>query len=298
MERIGFWMKEIRAPFLSLSVALVFLGTSVGFADGSLDPRRAFLAVLGLVLLHIAVNVFNECSDLRTGIDLHTHPTPFSGGSGMLTSGAIAPSHAAALGALCLIAGVIIGLYFIYATNIKLLPLLLLGGVAVCAYTDILARRFLGEVFAGLGLGLLPVLGSAFVQTGHYSWASFAAGVPAGILTFNLLLLNEFPDLEADSAGGRKNILIAVGKRRAGRIYAATMLAMYLWIIGTAVIGLTPLYCLPAIFTFAIAIKPMRWALDEGRDMGSSTPALAGNVAANLGTLVLLGIGFILSAVL
>ena len=56
---------------------------------------------------------------------------------------------------------------------------------------------------------LLPIHGTA---DGHdlpsrrvnanYNTA-LAAGVPAFLMTFNLLFLNEFPDEEADRAGGR-----------------------------------------------------------------------------------------------
>jgi len=295
MEKLGYWLKEIRAPFLALPVILIFLGTSVAAAEGSLYFGRALLAVIGLVLLHISVNVLNEYSDYYTGIDFQTTPTPFSGGSGMLTAGFIAPSAAYGLGLGCLVVNVIIGLFFIWLTNWWLLPLLLVGAFCVYFYTDLLAKHALGELFAGLGLGFLPIMGAYFVQTGHYSWSAVAAAIPAGILTCNLLLLNEFPDVDADVKGGRKNLLITFGVENAGKIYTLLLVAMYLWIPTAVALGLVPVWGLLALLTIVVARIPMKWAWREVHNRNDMVPALGANVITNLATQALLGVGFLAS---
>jgi 1,4-dihydroxy-2-naphthoate octaprenyltransferase len=277
---------------------LIFLGTSVAAAEGSFQLWRAILALVGLTLLHVSVNVLNEYSDFRTGIDFQTAPTPFSGGSGMLTAGKIAPASAYAVGMACLGVGVIIGILFVWVTNLSLVPLLVVGGLAVAFYTNFLARHVLGEVFAGLGLGFLPILGACFVQTGSYSLAAVAAGIPAGILTLNLLLLNEFPDVEADREGGRKNLITAFGEVAAGRIYSCLLAMMYIWIAVASVFGFMPALCLVALGTLAVAWKPMKWAWKGGEDKEQTVPALGANVVTNLATQTLLGIGFIAAAYL
>jgi len=295
MVKIGFWMQEIRAPFLSLSVALVFLGTAVGLAGGSFSLTRALLALVGLLLVHASVNLLNEYSDFRTGIDFHTLRTPFSGGSGMLTAGKISPPAAHVAGIGCLAAGGAIGCVLMWLTNIGLLPLLIIGGFSVYFYTDVLARNALGEVFAGLGLGLLPILGASFIQTGHYSGAALAAGIPAGILTLNVLLLNEFPDLDADVKGGRRNLLTVFGKEAAGKIYTLLLVVMYGWIAVAVIVGFMPVYCLAALFTLVTAWRPMMWAWNGGKDIGTMIPALGDNVVTNLATQTVLGLGFLCS---
>ena len=73
-----------RAPFLLLPVTLVALGAAAAARDGAFSWSRSLVALLGLVALHVAVNAFNEASDFRSGIDLETRRTPFSGGSGTL----------------------------------------------------------------------------------------------------------------------------------------------------------------------------------------------------------------------
>ena len=95
------WAGQVRAPFLLLSVVLVLIGGAVAYSDGVVDWLRVGLCMIGVVLAHISVNLFNELSDHKTGIDDHTMRTPFSGGSGSLQGGLT--TRRAVLAALALI---------------------------------------------------------------------------------------------------------------------------------------------------------------------------------------------------
>jgi 1,4-dihydroxy-2-naphthoate octaprenyltransferase len=295
METLTNWVREARVQFLSLSVALIFLGSSIGFSEGRFDLINAILALIGLMFLHVSVNALNDYEDYKSGIDFNTEPTPFSGGSGMLTQGKIEPASAYMFGIFCLAMGGLIGLYLMWMSGFWLLPIMLIGGFATYFYTTVLARRMLGEIFAGLGLGLLPVMGAAYIQLGYYPPGSIAAGLVAGVLTFNLLLLNEFPDYEADLAGGRQNLLTCFGKEASGKVYTGLMVIMYIWIIMAVALDLAPAPCLVALFTIPLALKPMGWAWSNTHADDEIRPALAGNVMTNIGTQVLLGMGFIMS---
>ncbi|MFC1575800.1 UbiA family prenyltransferase, partial [Gemmatimonadota bacterium] len=101
-----------RAPFLLLPVTLVVCGAGAAAYEGSMNWSRSLLALVALVLVHMAVNSLNEWSDMRTGIDLHTTRTPFSGGSGTLPAGALPPKAALALGLTTAGIGLAIGIWF------------------------------------------------------------------------------------------------------------------------------------------------------------------------------------------
>ncbi len=295
MTKIGCWMKAIRAPLLSVPTALVFLGTAVGISEGAFEVWRAVLALAGLILLQSSLMFLNDYSDFHTGIDFHTSPTPFSGGSGMLRAGLIEPGDIYFAGVACLVGGSAILLILVYLIDVRLLPFLVVGVFAVSSYTDFLQRHALGEVFSGLALGLLPVIGSAFVQTESYSAACVAAGFVSAILSFNLLLLCEFPDLEADILGGRRNLVMILGRKTAGRLYSALMCVMYVWIVSAVAANVFPVLCLLALTTIPIAWKPIKWAWTKAAACEVTVNDLAANVAAILATITLLGVGFLAS---
>ena len=85
------WLKEIRANFLLLPVVLVAVGAGAAHRAGPVHLPSLALILVGVILAHVSVNLFNEYSDWRTGIDEHTPRTPFSGGSGILQAGLIPP---------------------------------------------------------------------------------------------------------------------------------------------------------------------------------------------------------------
>jgi len=93
------WAAQIRAPFLLLSVVLVLIGGAAAHAEASLDGLRFALCLVGVILAHVAVNLFNEHSDNETGIDHETPRTPFSGGSGTLQQGHTTPRAVLAVAA-------------------------------------------------------------------------------------------------------------------------------------------------------------------------------------------------------
>ena len=192
------WIQEARPQYLVLPVVLVLLGTSVAWFNGSFNLGYAILALVGLLLCHISVNVLNDYFDYRSGVDLKTMKTPFSGGSGILPAKRLTPRQVWWYGTICFLLAVPIGIFFIAVQGWQLLPLLLIGAICILFYTPVILKVNFPEWSPGLGLGILPVLGAYFVQTGSYSWSAFIASVPSGFLVLNLLLLNEFPDAEAD----------------------------------------------------------------------------------------------------
>ena len=292
------WLLVMRAPFLPLSLILAFLGTAIAWYEGAFRLSFALLAGLGLLLTHISVDVFNEYFDYKSGVDLKTPKTPFSGGSGALPAGLITPRQALWLGIGSLLAAMPIGIYFIWAIDSgwQLLPLLLVAASCIVLYTPVILKSKWPEWAPGLGLGTLPILGTYFVQTGAYTATALIAAVPSGILVHNLLLLNEFPDAEADATVNRKTLPVTMGKARAGIFYSVTSGLVYLWIIGGVIAHKMPAFSLIALLTLPFAARAIRGAL-KPQELSKFAPAQASNVMVVLLTQLLLGIGFILAKV-
>jgi 1,4-dihydroxy-2-naphthoate octaprenyltransferase len=295
--RVQAYASVARAPFLLLPPTLVASGAAAAAWDGSFSWSRTALALVGLVSLHMAVNIINEWSDMRTGIDLQTERTPFSGGSGTLPAGGMRPRTALAFGLVCAGVGLVIGLWFLIEVGWVLLPIVIAGAVSVLAYTDVLARIGVGEMAAGFGLGAGPVIGTALVQGGGWSTAAVAASVPAFFMTFNLLLLNEFPDEAADREGGRRNLVILLGRRPAAWLYAIAGIGTPLAIIVAVLLRVLPPLCLVAVLPSLLLVKPLRWAFTEP---GSPVPipALGANVVWNLATNTVMALALVVASFL
>lgn len=270
-----------RVPFLLLPITLVASGSAAAAYEGHFNWLHTLVAFVGLVLLHVAVNVLNEVSDARTGIDHHTTPTPYSGGSKTLQSGRLSSSKALLFGLICAAAGLGIGIWFITRIGWGLLPILLIGALFILGYSDVLARMGVGELAAGLGLGGLAVVGAALVQEGIVGRAAIAAALPATFMTFNLLLLNEFPDEEADRTGGRRHLVIIFGRQTAAMIYVIAALLTPISILVCVLLDFLPLPALAAMLPSLLLVRPLRWAFSDPMEE-VPVPALGANVFWNL----------------
>ena len=295
--RLKLWFLETRPQFLILSVVLAFLGTSIAWYDGYFHLGYALLAGFGLLLTHISVNTLNDYFDYRSGVDLVTRRTPFSGGSGILPAALLSPKQVFWLGTSSFLLAVGIGVFFILVKGWLLLPLLLLAAVCILFYTPVILKMPWPEWVAGLGLGVLPILGLYFAQAAQYNWHAVIAAVPSGILVHNLLLLNEFPDTEADRRAGRRTLPIIMGGARASLIYAAFTMAVYLWIIGWVIARVMPVFSLISLLTLPFALKAIKGSR-EHQDMAQLVPAMGSNVLVVLVTQLLLGIGYILARII
>jgi len=288
------WLKEIRARFLVGSVALAFLGTSIAWRDGFFSLHYAVLGFIGLVLWHISIQVLNDYFDYRSGIDLKTQRTPFSGGSGVLPAHLLKPGAVLRFALVCFALAVPIWTYFVIVKGLLLLPLFGLGAVCVLLYTPVLTRWRLAELSSGLGLGILPILMFYFIQTGGYTTEAVVASIPCGILLFNVHLLNEFPDIEADKIGHRKTIPIVLGRTKASWVYLAGTMSVYAWVVAWVAAGVMPVVALLSLLTIPLAIWATRGAWSY-KDKDLFTQALWANSLCLIFTIALLATAYLIS---
>ncbi len=286
------WAAQIRAPFLLLAVVLVLIGGAVALHDGVFNGLHFALCMIGAVLAHVAVNMFNEVSDDKTGIDFSTRRTPFSGGSGTLQAGQLKRRTVYITTVVILLVALAIGIYLSWQSGWELMILVSLGGLATVFYTSHLTRWMVGELVAGMTLGSFVVLGTYFAQAGTLTVPLIWLSIPPGILTALLLLLNEFPDLEADLVGGRKHLLIVLGRRKAAVLYTVFLFLSYIILAAGVIADWFPVWVLISLATLPLAFKVSITAIKHNQEFEKMIPALGANVGVVLGTDLLIAVAY------
>ena len=293
MSEIPYILGPMRVPFLILAPACALLGiASADWTAGSMQALHIVLVLIGAVAAHISVNALNEYYDFVSGLDFKTQRTPFSGGSGTLPASPGKARYALITGWVALGIAALIGIYFVALWGLWLLPLGLLGIIIILAYTPLLNRNvILCLVAPGLGFGTLMVMGSAFALTGSYSWTAFFASLVPFFLVSNLLLLNQFPDVDADREIGRRTLPITAGRKTAALVYGAFLLLTYLSIVLGVLLGYLPPLSLLGLGTLLLAVPAAMNAYRFADDIGKLIPAMGMNVLINILTPVLVAIG-------
>jgi 1,4-dihydroxy-2-naphthoate octaprenyltransferase len=288
----------MRLPFLVLPPVCVALGAGTAvWTEGQINALHLIAAFIGAVAAHVSVNALNEYFDFRSGLDLKTRPTPFSGGSGTLPANPGAARLALTTGLVSLGLTALIGIYFLAVWGWGLLPLGLVGLATIAAYTVWLTRFPLLCLLApGLGFGTFMVMGTDFALSGDYTWTAFVASLVPFFLVSDLLLINQFPDVEADREVGRRHLPIILGRRKSSLVYAAFLLGAYLSIVAGWLLDLLPAAALLGLLTLPLAVPTALGAYRHADDVEQLVPYLGRDVLIVVLTPLLTAIGLFIAA--
>jgi 1,4-dihydroxy-2-naphthoate octaprenyltransferase len=288
----------MRAPFLLLVPVVIGLAWAAALYDGhGVRLLDLLLVTCGALAAHISVNALNEYQDFRSGLDLKTERTPFSGGTGTLPAHPDKAHLALLVALLSLLLALGIGFWFVYLRGMALLPLGLSGIALIVLYTHVLTRSPLLCLLApGVAFGPLMVLGAYFCFTGHYGLTPALASLVPLFLVSNLLLMNQFPDQAADASVGRRHLLLARGPGAGVRVYGLFLAACYSAVLAAVAAGLMPLAALLVLLSLPLAWLAFSGLRRHHAQIPSLIPHMAQNVALNLITPVLLALGLLLSS--
>ncbi len=304
-SRLVIWFEELRAPFFTASVIPVLVGTSLAYAtDNVFDPVLFVLAVLGMVSLHAGANIANDYFDHKSGNDwLNKNVTPFSGGSQLIQQGLLSPRSVLVMALISLSIGGIIGIAILFMVRSVFILVLglagLLGGFFYTAPPVRLGYRGIGEVIIGLLFGLFPVYGSYYLQTRAIDFVPVVPGLIIAMLIFLVILINEFPDAPADSAVGKKTLVVILGEKPAASCYKFILLGSFCIVIVVMIIFKTMV--LPGLLyvaTFPLALFILKSIKrDILQKSGGYTPNKL-TILLHLAGGVMLSIGFLLSGLM
>ncbi|HAP93982.1 MAG TPA: prenyltransferase [Desulfotomaculum sp.] len=297
MEKIQLYFRETRPQFLILTLVCVLVGAATAYwKTGSINIFYLIIILIGALSAHASVNILNDYFDFKSGLDTCTIVTPFSGGSGILPGKQMTLSSALVFGILTFALTALVGVCFLVVRGWALLFVGLPGLLLVGFYTQYITRFPLLCLLApGIGFGPCMILGTYFALQGFYDWTAVAASLVPCFLVSNLLLLNQYPDVEADRLVGRCHFPILIGKTRSTYIYMSFIIAMYIWIVLAVFLHLLPLLACISLFPFFIVIKIIRGLLKENDQIKTLIPLMGQNVIYILLTTLLLAVGLFIS---
>lgn len=297
MRKILLWLKAVRAPFFSASIIPVLVGGALSHREGVFHWEGMVFALMIVIANHAGANLLNDYFDAIGSDPVNQSVTPFSGGSRLIQEG-LATRRSYLLAALFaygagLLLTIILAIsYFNFFIFVLGISGLILGVIYSATYPFGMGRGW-GELAVGLAFGPCAVLGSYLLQTNHLSWGAFMAGIPLGLLVMGILILNEFPDLEADRLVGKRNWIVRAGDVKRGVwIYLGVITLAYLTVLAGIFAGIFPVKILFAYSTLPLAIwifLKARWYRGQVSEL---IPAMAGNVGLHFLTGLMICLGF------
>ena len=240
------------------SVVAVSCGLVLAFSkEYEISFVYATLTYIGVICLHASIDLLNDYWDYKRGIDTKTSRTKYSGGTGVLPDKLLAPSHVYVVGLTLLFLGALIGTYFAFMRGITVIFILGFAIVAVYFYSSDIVNFGLGEFFVAVK-GALIVIGSYYVQTATIDFAAIYLGTIIGILSAAVLIVNSFPDFDADRSSGRRTLVILLGKPRTAKVFTGLVVCPYILIVCGIFLGYLKFYSLVSLISLPLAINVVK----------------------------------------
>lgn len=299
MSPLAVMLGVARVPFLFLAVVCWVLGVSAAFWQGYVFPWwDAAIALMGAVAAHVAVNALNEYEDFRSGLDLTTERTAFSGGSGTLVVAPEGVGLALRLGWASLAVVLAVGGYFVWKHGSIMLWPGLVGLALVVSYTNLITRHALVCLLApGIGFGPAMTGGVYLAMTGQLTLLGVLVSLlPLGLVS-NLLLLNQLPDEEADRAIGRRHLVVARGRAGALPWLLPMWAVSALSLIYAVAAGYAPHECALGFVVLAVGMRVYGRVFTGIDNMQAIIREMGQNVKVTLAYPVVVAFGFVLARI-
>lgn len=233
------WIEAMRLRTLPASISGVLAGVAVALQRGHFDWLPALLCLLFALAAQIGSNFANEYYDYRDGLDKPGREGFRRG----VTEGDITPLAMHRATAIAFGIAALIGCSLIYWGGWWLVLagiFIFIGALSYSAGPFPLSRNAMGEIAVVIFYGLIPVGFTFYLQTGYFSYDDFAAGLAVGLMSANILIVNNYRDHDDDKAVNKLTTAVVFGRNAVAWAYLlngfiAVALTLGMWISAGAI---------------------------------------------------------------
>ena len=289
MSRVQAFLEVTRARTLPVMAAPVIIGSVLAWQQGSPFHWGLFvLALVGAMAAHLGANVTNDVFDFGAGTDQAAQAITHQGstvatGSRYLLNGTLTITYyrklAVACFAVALLCGLVLTIFRPWALLFGVMGFLLAFFYVAPPIRLAYIGRGLGEIDILISFGILPLVGSFYVQSATITPIAFLASLPIGLYTMVVLYFHHFLHWRADKEVGKITPVVALGEKRARIVGALLLLLIAVTLIVDVYLKVLPWYAIFAVLT----IIPVEIALQQATgDLKHYLKLMASNLNANL----------------
>jgi 1,4-dihydroxy-2-naphthoate octaprenyltransferase len=279
LPRAVIWWRACRYHFVPPSFLPAALGAVLAWAlTGKFSLVCYLIVVLATTINHIALNMTDDYFDYKHSVDeaREQGPNPYSGGSGLLTSGALRPSRMRLAFSILYLVTIAAGLYLTVTRGWAVLVFGAIGMFSAYFYAAPPLRygyHGFGEISQLLNFSLVIGLGSFYVQAGRLSWEAAFVLLPLGLMMFAMITINEIPDVHSDAKAGKRTLVVRLGRLRGVWLYGGSMSLAYVVILCSPLLGLSSYWTYLVFLTIPWFITAFIVLRKNYRDPVSMSPA-------------------------
>ena len=224
------WLLATRPKTLLAAFVPVIVGSALAISENHFYPSYSIAALFCAVLIQIGTNFTNDLYDHLKGADKENRKGPQRAlASGLISDNAMKLGIAFTFGFSFLI-----GLYLVYHSGWVILIIGIISIAAGFIYTAgpfPLAYNGLGDIFVFVFFGIVGTMGTYYLHTNEFTLLSFLISLPVGAVTTNILVVNNFRDIEEDQAAGKNTLAVFIGRSLTRLQFILLLLLCYIVLI-------------------------------------------------------------------
>jgi len=209
-SKLNSWILASRPKTLLAAVVPVMVGSALAISLNQFFLPYSLVALLCSILIQVGTNFTNDLYDFLKGSDTIKRKGPRR----VLASGLISVNEMKF--AITLVFGLafVFGLYLVFSVGLFILWVGIISIIAGIAYTAgpfPLAYNGLGDLFVFLFFGVVGTIGTFYLHTQQITMLSFIVSIPVGAIITNILVVNNFRDIEEDRLANKKTLAVLLG---------------------------------------------------------------------------------------
>ena len=295
-RQLKIWLECFRLRTLPVSLSGVIIAIGIAKWHNRFQWVPAVLCLVFALLAQISSNTANEYYDYLKGTDKPGRVGPRRG----VTEGDITPTTLRNVTIGLLMAASIVGCCLIPYGGWWLLPVGIVIALAALAYSAgpyPLSYHGLGELMVFIFFGLVPVNLTYYVMALRFDPLVVLFSIAIGLMGVNVLLVNNYRDVEDDRAAGKKTQTVMRGRPLTSFAYllngyiSIAILSAFWFMI--AFVKVLPLWTL-VIPVLYLMMHTVTWNKLRHRDGAALNPLLGGTARNMLIFTILFTIVFII----
>lgn len=211
ISKLQSWILASRPRTLPAAFVPVMVGSALAIYQGIFFPVYSVVALLCSILIQIGTNFTNDLHDHLKGSDTKDRKGPLR----VLASGLISVKEMEWGIFLIFFTAFLLGLYLVYSIGLVILVIGVFSIIAGLAYTAgpfPLAYNGLGDLFVFIFFGIVGTVGTYYLHSQEFTWLSLLISLPVGALITNILIVNNFRDIDEDKTAGKNTLAVLLGK--------------------------------------------------------------------------------------
>ncbi|MDR3668465.1 MAG: 1,4-dihydroxy-2-naphthoate polyprenyltransferase [Ignavibacteriaceae bacterium] len=210
-EKIKSWIIASRPRTLPAAIVPVVVGSAAAASNNKFIFLYALIALACSLLIQIGTNFTNDLYDYLKGADNEKRKGPLR----VMVNGLITVTEMKAGIVIVFLTAFVLGLYLVYTGGFFVLIIgvaSILAGIAYTAGPYPLAYNGLGDLFVFMFFGVVGTVGTYYVQAHNLSYLPFLCSIPVGALITNILVVNNYRDIDEDKAANKYTLAVKFGR--------------------------------------------------------------------------------------